>query len=72
MFRPVFKGGTASVSTAPAVSGDIVITPCAEGHPGAVVALSLATGKEVWRGPDPARGAIVAVNSGLAYVLGLN
>lgn len=47
-----------------------MITPFAEGHPGAVVALSLATGKEVWRGPDLAQDATVAVNSGLAYVQG--
>jgi outer membrane protein assembly factor BamB len=69
-FRPVFSSGTASVSTAPAVSGDIVITPFAAAYPGAVVAVSLATGKEVWRGPDPAQGATVAVSSGVAYVLG--
>jgi outer membrane protein assembly factor BamB len=35
-----------------------------------LVALSLATGKELWRGPATAQGAAVAVNSGLAYVLG--
>jgi len=70
MFRPVFTSGTASVSTAPAVAGDIVITPFAAANPGAVVALSLATGREVWRGPDPAQDAAVAVNAGLAYVLG--
>ncbi len=35
-----------------------------------VAGVSLATGKEVWRGPDPAGGAGVAVNAGLAYVLG--
>jgi outer membrane protein assembly factor BamB len=69
-YRPVFKTGTASVSTAPAVSGDMVITPFAAAYPGAVVGVSLATGKEVWRGPDPAQGAAVAVNAGLAYILG--
>ena len=67
--RPVFNGGTASVATAPAVSGDIAITPFSAANPGAVVAVSLATGKEAWRGPDPAQHAMVAVNSGLAYVL---
>jgi outer membrane protein assembly factor BamB len=71
-YRPVFNGGTASVSTAPAVSGDIVIIPFASGYPGAVAGVSLATGKEVWRGPDPARGAAVAVNAGLAYIMGKN
>ena len=70
--RPVFSSGTASVSTPPAVSGDIVITPYAAAYPGAVVGVSLATGKEVWRGPDPARGAAAAVNAGLAYILGKN
>src|SRR5829696_1807467 len=50
-FRPTFNGGTAAVSTAPAVSGEVVITPFAMAHPGAVVAVSLATGKEIWRGP---------------------
>jgi outer membrane protein assembly factor BamB len=68
-FRPEFKSGTASVSTAPAVSGNIVITPFAAAYPGAVVGVSLATGKEVWRGPDPERDAGVAVNAGLAYIL---
>jgi outer membrane protein assembly factor BamB len=70
--QPVFGTGTASVSTPPAVSGDIVITPYAAAYPGAVVGVSLATGKEVWRGPDPAQGAAVAASSGLAYILGKN
>ena len=35
-----------------------------------MVAVSLAAGKEVWRGPDPALDAAVAVGAGLAYVLG--
>jgi outer membrane protein assembly factor BamB len=69
-YRPVFNGGTASVSTAPAVAGDLVITPFAAAYPGAVAGVSLATGKEVWRGPDPAQEAAVAVNAGLAYILG--
>jgi outer membrane protein assembly factor BamB len=69
-YRPTFNGGTAAVSTAPAVSGDIVITPFAMAYPGAVVGLALATGKEVWRGPDPVVDAAVAVHGGLAYVLG--
>jgi eukaryotic-like serine/threonine-protein kinase len=70
--RPVFTTGTASVSTAPAVSGDVVVIPYAAANPGALVGLSLATGKELWRGPDPAVGAAAAVNAGLAYVLGKN
>lgn len=70
--RPTFTSGTASVSTPPAVSGDVVITPFAAAHPGAVVALSLASGKELWRGPDPAQDAAVVVHGTNAYVLGKN
>ena len=70
--RPDFSTGTASVSTPPAVSGGIVVIPYATAYPGAVVGLSLATGKEVWRGPDPVQDAAVAVNAGLAYILGKN
>ncbi len=54
------------VSTAPAVSGDIVITIMHD----VLVALSLATGKEVWRGPATKQSATFAVSSGLVYVLG--
>jgi outer membrane protein assembly factor BamB len=35
-----------------------------------LVALSLATGKELWRGPETAQGASVAARSASAYVLG--
>ncbi len=58
--------GSPFVSTPPAVSGDIVIAPM--GH--TLMALSLTTGKELWRGPVTERGATVAVSSGLAYVMG--
>jgi len=58
--------GNPFVSTAPAVSGDIVITPMGN----TLVALSLATGKELWRGPVTEQGAAVAVSAGLAYVMG--
>jgi outer membrane protein assembly factor BamB len=62
--------GTASgnpfVSTAPAVSGDIVLTPMGN----TLVAISLATGKELWRGPQIEQGATVAAGGGLAYVMG--
>ena len=68
-FRPAFNGGTAAVSTAPAVDGDVVITPFAMAYPGAVVGVSLAAGKEIWRGPDPAVDAGIAVSGGVAYVL---
>jgi outer membrane protein assembly factor BamB len=71
-FRPAFSSGTASVSTPPAVAGDIVITPYAAAYPGAVIAVSLATGAEVWRGLDPVRGAAVAVSGDLAYIMAKN
>jgi outer membrane protein assembly factor BamB len=71
-YRPVFSTGTASVSTPPAVTGELVITPFAAAYPGAVVAVSLTTGKEVWRGPDPVQHAAVAISADLAYVLGKN
>lgn len=56
------------MSTPPAVSGDVVITPFAAAYPGAVVAVSLATGKELWRGPDPVQDAAVAIHADLAYI----
>ncbi len=71
-YRPAFSRGTASVSTPPAVAGQLVITPFAAAYPGAVVAVSLTTGREVWRGPDPVQNAAVAVHEDLAYVLGKN
>ena len=58
--------GSPFVATAPAVSGNVVITPMGN----TLVAVSLATGKELWRGPDTARSAAVAADSGLAYVMG--
>lgn len=67
--RPAFKSGTASVSTPPAVAGDVVIVPFAAATPGAVIAVSLASGKEVWRGPDPERGVAVATDGTRAYTL---
>ncbi len=71
-FRPVFPTGTAGLSTPPAVAGGLAIAPFAAAYPGAVVAVSLATGKEVWRGPDPVQHAAVAVGGDLAYVLAKN
>lgn len=58
--------GNPFVATAPAVSGDIVITPMGN----TLMAVLLATGKEIWRGLATAQRATVAVNAGLAYVLG--
>ena len=67
-YRPAFRSGTASVSTAPAVAGTLVITPFATAYPGAVKAVAIATGKEVWSGPDPIIDAAVAVSDGTAYI----
>ncbi len=58
--------GNPFVSTKPAVSGNIVIVPM--GH--TLVALALATGREIWRGPVTAPGATVTADSDSAYVLG--
>ena len=66
-FRPTGTAhGNPFVPTAPAVSGDSVIVPIGN----TLMAVSLATGKELWRGPVTAQGAVVAVNAGIAYVLG--
>jgi outer membrane protein assembly factor BamB len=66
-FRPAKING--SVSTPPAVAGNVVIAPFGAANPGAVVAVSLATGKELWRTLDPAVDAAVATHAGLAYVM---
>ncbi len=71
-YRTVFSTGTAGLSTPPAVTAELAIVPFAAAYPGAVVAVSLATGKEVWRGPDPVQNAAVAVSGDLAYILGKN
>jgi len=63
--RPVGLPGI-SVATKPAVAGNIVIVPMGI----TVVAFSLATGKELWRGLNTERLASVAADSGTAYVLG--
>ncbi len=66
-FRPTgLPHGNPFVSTKPAVSGNIVIVPM--GH--TLVALALATGKEMWRGPNTAQEATVTADSGSAYVMG--
>ena len=66
-FRPAKING--SVSTPPAVAGNLVIAPFGAANPGAVVAVSLATGKELWRTLDPAVDAAVATHAGPAYVM---
>ena len=66
-FRPT---GTASgnpfVATAPAVSGGVAIAPMGN----TLVAVTIATGREAWRGPATAQSAAVAADGGLAFVLG--
>ena len=66
-FRPT---GTASgspfVAAAPAASGGLVIVPMGN----TLVAVTIATGREAWRGPATARSAAVAADDGVAFVLG--
>jgi outer membrane protein assembly factor BamB len=58
--------GNPFVATRPAVSGDIVIAPMGE----TLMALNLATGKEVWRGPATEQSAAVTAAGGTAFVMG--
>ena len=58
----------ASVSTPPAIVRDLAIAPYGAANPGAVIAVSLSTGKAVWRGPDPATNATVVAMGDIAYV----
>jgi outer membrane protein assembly factor BamB len=67
-YRPGSLSG--SVSSRPAVWRDVAIAPFGAANPGAVIGVSIATGRELWRGPDPAVNAAVAVHEGLAYALG--
>ena len=61
--------GANSVSTPPVVVADLVIAPFGGPLPGAVIALSRATGKEVWRSIDPsAHSAVVAEGNRLFVV----
>ena len=66
-FRPT---GTASgnpfVATVPAVAGGLAIAPMGN----TLVAVTIATGREAWRGPQTAQNAAVAADGGLAFVLG--
>jgi outer membrane protein assembly factor BamB len=58
-FRPAAING--SVSTRPVLVGPLVIAPFGAANPGAVIAASTTTGKEVWRAVDPAvQSAVVA------------
>jgi outer membrane protein assembly factor BamB len=60
------RSGAPFVATAPAVFGEAVIAPMGN----TLVALSAATGKELWRGPNTELGAAAAAGGGLAFVLG--
>ena len=66
-FRPA---GTASgnpfVATRPAVAGGLVIVPMGN----TLMAVTIATGREAWRGPQTAQNAAVAADGGLVFVLG--
>ena len=64
--RPAALRYGAGVSTVPAVSGSVVMAPMGN----TLVGLSLATGKELWRGPNTAQSASVVAAAGVAYVLG--
>jgi outer membrane protein assembly factor BamB len=62
--------GTASgnpfVATMPAVANGLAIVPMGN----TLVATTIATGREAWRGPATAKSAAVAADSGMAFVLG--
>lgn len=65
IFRPAGNMNP-TISTAPVVSGDTVIAIVHD----VLVAVSLATGKQLWRGPATKLSASVAASSGLVYALG--
>lgn len=66
-FRPT---GTASgnpfVATAPVVSNGLAIVPMGN----TLIASTIATGREAWRGPRTAVSAAVAAGAGMVFVLG--
>lgn len=66
-FRPAGTAtGNPFVATAPAVSNGLAIVPMGN----TLVAVTIATGREAWRGPATAQSAAVAAVSGMAFVLG--
>ena len=66
-FRPTdTASGNPFVATAPAVSGGLAIVPMGN----TLVAVTIATGREAWRGPATAQSAAVAADGGMAFVLG--
>jgi outer membrane protein assembly factor BamB len=65
--RPAgLPGGNPYVATMPAISGNLAIVPMAD----SLVAITLAGGKEAWRGPRTAINASVAADASTAFVLG--
>lgn len=60
------RGGNPFVATAPAVSDGLALVPMGN----TLVAVTIATGREAWRGPRTAQSATVAAGSGMAFVLG--
>ncbi len=66
-FRPTgTASGSAFVATRPAVAGPQVIVPMGN----TLIAVTIATGREAWRGPQTALQAAVATDGGLAFALG--
>jgi outer membrane protein assembly factor BamB len=63
------QGISSSVSTAPVVVGDLVIAPFGAALPGAVIAVSKGTGKEVWRAVDPSASSAVVAEGNRLFVV---
>jgi outer membrane protein assembly factor BamB len=66
-FRPTgTSSGNPFVATAPAVSGAVAVAPMGN----TLVAVTIATGREAWRGPATAQSAAAAADGGMVFVLG--
>lgn len=68
----VVPGRSSSVSTPPVVVGDRVIAPFGAANPGAVVAVSTASGKELWRSIDPSAHSAVVAEGERVFVVSKN
>lgn len=66
-FRPANLSG--SVSRRPVVSGPLVIGAYGSANPGAVIAVSTATGKEAWRALDPSPYTAVVAEGERVFVV---
>ncbi len=66
-FRPANRNG--SVSQRPAVEGPLVIAAYGAANPGAVIAVTAASGREAWRALDPSPTTAVVVEGGRAFVV---